>query len=529
MMKNKNKIIFIISIFFALCPQAAATSIDMVPATLTVPDVYPTIQEAIAASVPGDTVFVRSGTYHESITIDKQISLAGEGRETTIITGSGTGHVVYISSNGVEVSGFTIKGSGTNYIGPFQGGDAGIMLDVVTGCTISDTEVAENGIGIFLNESDDITLENNIVHDNDKDGIYGRYSDNNVIRGNRVSSNGGHGGIYLNPGNSYNLIENNIANHNIPEHGIKIQTNSNHNVLRNNTCLYNGDGIYLSDAHYNNITGNILSNSTLRNGIMLRLSENNIVSDNIIEYNPDHGLDLDFLNFNNTLENNNCSYNINGIALRLGSHHNKIVNNTCTSNERSGIEIEHSDYNEITHNTLSMNSNGINIMLIDSNPDNEWNSIAQWDFAMEKFKELVEERVARGIKIESEDSAGNEIHWNIIEGNSDFGINIEIPPDIDATNNWWGDASGPFHSQENPDGRGDEIYERDEGIVLFEPWLESSPAGEATGQKDVKKTEETQPKETTTVETEEDKGICGPSVILLFTVLPALLGYRFRK
>ena len=465
-----SKIVLTIFVISILCPQVAAAS------TITVPDDYSTIQEAILASTTGDTVFVRSGTYHETIIIGEQISLTGESKEATIIVGSDTGHVVHISSNGVTVSGFTIKGSGNIYLGPFEGGDAGIMLDGVADCTISDNEVTGNTVGIFLNASDGNTLENNVVYEHSKDGIYGRYSNNNIIRGNNASSNGGHGGIYLNPGNSNNLIEDNFCTYN-PDHGIKIQTDSNHNVLRNNICLYNGDGIFLGDAHYNNITGNICSNSSERPGITLRLSENNVVSGNTIKYNPDHGLDLDFLNFNNVLRDNICSNNINGIALRLGSHHNKIINNTCTSNERSGIEIEHSDYNEIANNDLSMNSNGINIILIDSNPDNEWNSIIQWDYAMEKFKDDVEERLARGIKIESEDSAGNEIHWNIIEGNSDFGINTEIPTDVNATLNWWGDASGPFHNQKNPAGKGDEITERDKGIVLFEPWLESPPTG----------------------------------------------------
>ena len=473
--EKKNKVVFIafaISIFFSLCPQVMAAS------TITVPDDYPTIQEAVLASAPGDTISVLSGTYHESIIIDKQVSLIGEGKETTIITGSGIGDVVHISSDNVKVSGFRVKGSGTSYLGPFTGGDAGITLEGVTECTISNNNVVENTLGIFLNASSDNVLERNRCYKQGKEGIYFRLSNNNVIRGNICESNGGHGGIYLNPNNSNNLIEDNICTSN-PDHGIKIQTNSKHNVLRNNTCLYNGDGIFLGNAHYNEITGNICSNSSERPGITLRLSENNVVSDNICEFNPDHGIVLDFLNFNNTIKNNVCSNNENGIALRLSSHHNRIIRNTCTSNKKAGIFIEHSDYNEISHNILSMNSDsGINTRLMDSQPSDQWNSRDQWNYAMEKFKDDVEDRVARGIKIESENSIGNEIHWNIIEGNSVTGCNGEIPADINATFNWWGDASGPFHHHNNPTGKGDEIMERDKGTILFEPWLESSPTGE---------------------------------------------------
>ncbi|UCG95673.1 MAG: right-handed parallel beta-helix repeat-containing protein [archaeon] len=520
----RNKVVFVVAVMFSIflsvlsmCPQVTAS-------TITVPDDYSTIQAAVDAASGGDTVSVLSGTYNENLIIDKQISLVGEGKETTVI-GAGTGHVVRIISNGVEVSGFTVKGSGNIYIGPFEGGDAGIMLDGVMECTISGNTLTQNTVGIFLNASDKNTIESNTVYGHTYDGIYGRYSDSNVIRGNNATSNGGHGGIYLNPENSNNLIEDNLCTHN-PDHGIKIQTDSNYNVLRNNVCLYNGDGIFLGDAHYNEITNNICSNSSERPGITLRLSENNTVSNNLIEYNPDHGLDLDFLNFNNTLKNNKCSYNRNGIALRLSSHHNKIINNTCTYNEGAGIEIEHSDYNEITRNTFSMNSDGIKIMMIDSNPDNEWNSIVQWDYAMEKFKDLVEDRVARGIKIESEDSIGNEIHRNIVEGNILFGIVSEIPSDIDATYNWWGDASGPFNPQENPDGKGNEIQGRGEGSVVFEPWLESSST-ETEEQKDVEKTE-------TAGKTDGEEGFNVDNtyliIIAIVILIAILLGYkRFKK
>jgi len=63
-------------------------------ATLIVPDDYPTIQAAINAASPGDTVLVRTGTYSENLTLDKPIVLTAEvydpsdpTRNTTIIDG----------------------------------------------------------------------------------------------------------------------------------------------------------------------------------------------------------------------------------------------------------------------------------------------------------------------------------------------------------------------------------------------------------------------------------------------------------
>lgn len=58
---------------------------------------------------------------------------------------------------------------------------------------------------------------------------------------------------------------------------------------------------------------------------------------------------------------------------------------------------------------------------------------------------------------------------NNLTGNSLFGINNLIN-DIyfNATNNWWGDISGPFNLTDNDDGLGAEIN----GNITFWPWLE---------------------------------------------------------
>jgi len=47
--------------------------------TYYVPDDYPTIQEAIDVAENGDTIEVESGVYHESISIDKQLTIIGQG------------------------------------------------------------------------------------------------------------------------------------------------------------------------------------------------------------------------------------------------------------------------------------------------------------------------------------------------------------------------------------------------------------------------------------------------------------------
>lgn len=63
------------------------------PWNLHIPEDYPTIQEGINAANPGDIIFVSSDTYYEHVIVNKTVSLMGEGKETTIIDGNGTGTV----------------------------------------------------------------------------------------------------------------------------------------------------------------------------------------------------------------------------------------------------------------------------------------------------------------------------------------------------------------------------------------------------------------------------------------------------
>ncbi|MDG6222261.1 MAG: hypothetical protein IAX21_10940 [Candidatus Bathyarchaeota archaeon] len=51
--------------------------------TYYVPDDFSTIQEAVDTASDGDTVFVKSGTYTESISVSCSISVIGEDHKTT--------------------------------------------------------------------------------------------------------------------------------------------------------------------------------------------------------------------------------------------------------------------------------------------------------------------------------------------------------------------------------------------------------------------------------------------------------------
>ena len=58
------------------------------------------------------------------------------------------------------------------------------------------------------------------------------------------------------------------------------------------------------------------------------------------------------------------------------------------------------------------------------------------------------------------------IRRNIFDGNDMAIRNNTGDDDVDARENWWGDATGPYHPDDNDDGLGDEVS----GDVLFDPW-----------------------------------------------------------
>jgi hypothetical protein len=85
-----------------------------------VPSDYPSIQSAIDAASPGDTIKVLPGTYNEQLTISKSLTLVGTGSEITIIKASanlpdtntnGDPYIVDIKNGAtVNIKGLTVSG-----------------------------------------------------------------------------------------------------------------------------------------------------------------------------------------------------------------------------------------------------------------------------------------------------------------------------------------------------------------------------------------------------------------------------------
>ena len=146
---------------------------------------YTRIQDAIAAANNGDTIFVYAGIYYENIIIDKRITLLGEGRDSVIIDGGGSGNVIIVRVSGVEISEVCIKNSGT--------GSAGIFLDNVNSVTINHCKIDNAYYGVMLSSASYNTIRENIISNSANIGInIDTYSHDNLLYHNNFLNNGVH-------------------------------------------------------------------------------------------------------------------------------------------------------------------------------------------------------------------------------------------------------------------------------------------------------------------------------------------------
>lgn len=163
------------------------------------------------------------------------------------------------------------------------------------------------------------------------------------------SSGLGNAGIKLDHSNNGTLIDNNCSNNN--GNGIHL-TNSQNITISGNTANNNVEnGITLVVSHNNNISGNTLNENS--NGVSLGISNNNTISENSVFNNDWRGIYLTNDNINNTIINNNLSYNKEGI-LASTSHNNTVIGNNAEHNEY-GIWVWKSNNSIIIGNTVSYN------------------------------------------------------------------------------------------------------------------------------------------------------------------------------
>lgn len=267
---------------------------------------FTSIQDAVDAASPGDTVAIAAGTYTGSVLVQKAITLQGSGADSTILDGTGADHALTIQgvtgpatitgltvenanlagllvrdSSQLTLSNNTVRGNDKN-VGPeappgqgvcagappFDGDDCGegLQLEGVTDSVIASNTVEDNVGGIL------VTDETGPTHDN-------------WIMGNTVQNNGRDCGITLAshpagltppqgpPPDGYGVYNNTVANNTsagngsagVGVFGPTPGTAAYDNIIMNNTLANNGlPGVAIhAHAERQNLNGNVIMNNSI--------------------------------------------------------------------------------------------------------------------------------------------------------------------------------------------------------------------------------------------------------------------------
>jgi parallel beta-helix repeat protein len=420
------------------------------PRTIYVPDDYETIQWAVDNATAGDTIIVHDRTYNENVDIIKQLTIRSANGSANCIVNASTpnDHVFGVTANYVNISGFTVTGATGNWI-------AGIYLNTVSHCNISNNNASNNRCGIYLCPScDHNTLMNNNASNNQY-GIYLTSSSNNTLTKSTATGNSYYG-IYLTFSSNDNTLTDNIALNNSRD-GISLSSSSNSNNLTGNTVNSNGeDGIHLQSSTDNHLRGNIVSDNNYY-GIYLQSTNNNNLTSNIMSENNynfgiagySHSYFIHDIDETNTVNEKPIYYwvdrrddqvpcnagfvgivnstNItvkdvtltdNGVGVLFVNTSNSRIETAASSENEYGIYLLYSNYNNLSGNIVSDN-NGFGIHLLYSDNNNlTGNTINEnaWD----------------GIYIES--SSDNTLADNTAL-NNDYGITLDSSSNNPIYNN----------------------------------------------------------------------------------------------
>lgn len=413
------------------------------------------------------------------------------------ITDNGFGMTIY-NTGGIDVQ-FSNKNNITgNSIKNNR--DFGISAEVVSETIISGNNISDNGqSGIyFSNISPYITTNNQVLNNiisNAGQGIKIQDSVDTIITGNDVTGCTSWG-IYLDGSTGDKLTSNTVKNSKI---GIEIlnalNTQLRNNIMENNEYNFgvnagaafglpnyrtldidqsntiNGKPIYYIvgqnggtfDSSMNigylaliscqNIQVNSLQLSNNLQGVLLAGTNNSIVQNCEFSGN-DAGISLKVNATGNVISGN--EFTDDHITLESSSN-NQITNNIITRTSgipnSIGISIASASNNQITGNTISNTNYGVYLSFNSCNNLLNLNVITDnivgiylwgWKNLAQPTKNRIIQNTITGNQVGINTTpSDNEAHFNLISGNSLFGIINTNSSSFNATNNYWGSIDDP--------------------------------------------------------------------------------------
>jgi len=265
----------------------------------------PTISKAIEMADSNDVIRLQEGRYAErDIIINKPLTIEGEG--AAIIDAEGKGFALIVRADNVTIRNIEVRNTGKS----FMDDNAGILLEEVKGGLIENVRLTDNYFGIYLSQSSDTIVRNNIVTASNEretqsgNGIHLWYSKNITIEGNTVR--GHRDGIY------FEFVEDVTITGNLSEENLRYGQHfmfSDRCLFTKNTYRNNGAGVAVMYTDQVTMTENVFEDnwgSAAYGLLMKEIRESEV--------------------FNNRFENNSIALYMEASS-RNRIKHNEFVNN----------------------------------------------------------------------------------------------------------------------------------------------------------------------------------------------------------
>ncbi len=482
MFTNKSRITLVIvfSVLISYIPLGYSR-VEADGAIITVPDDYPVIQHAIGNATDGDTIFIKNGTYKETITVNKRVNIVGENKSTTFIDGMGKNEdVIIVWYDNVTISGLSI----------FNSTDNGVTISWVDHVSIYDLNVYNcSDEGIYLTNSDYAIIENCTIYDVGDRGIYLSLSNHELITG-CIIYNTDLQGIY-----SWNSHHSEVSNCNfsyIDHYGIFFESCRGVGIY--DCVFYNTtfSSISSSNCYYLSIAGCEVYNCSSWQAVSLYTTDDSFIIASSIHDNTDTQLYAS--NSDNLLiAGCNISDLNDGYGIKLESCKDSKIVGCQLQNLGTAVYLFKCDEVQMLDSIINSNDYGVSLESSDKSTlcnitiyDCERGIRSRYSLRTYVTKSSVSNSTFQGIYMQSDSSmivvcsnfTDNDsgiygyksvlrARYNLFKNNSYYGVECGALSIFNCSKNWWGNQTGPFHSSFNPNGTGDSITD----YVIFEPWL----------------------------------------------------------
>jgi nitrous oxidase accessory protein len=291
---------------------------------------YTSIDQALQAALPGDTIEVLGGTYSGPLVIDSPVRLIGI--DHPVIDGNNHGTIVDIATSDVVLQGFVIQNSGQN----FDKEDSAVYIEGER-VQVLDNQMTNTLFGVNAAQAHDLLVSGNSIVGMDVDmgirgdGIKVWYSHRTQIINNHVTRSRD---LLVWYSNDVVVRDNTVEQGRYGFHFM----NSDNGVVEHNRLFDNSVGIYLMYGKSFIIRDNLLQGSRGPSGHGLGLKEidgvdveGNIIYDNRIGVYIDNSPLSPVIT--NTFRTNLFAYNDIGLGLLPSAKNNVFTENSLVDNQ----------------------------------------------------------------------------------------------------------------------------------------------------------------------------------------------------